>query len=351
MRLFFLFLSMDIFLQAETLLKEANDAVISNADELEKFRIRFLGSKNVLKDVFGQIANVPKEKKKEFGQLVNSVKQAAEGKYTSSKESFSDSSKEQKDIPDLTLPGDVVNTGARHPIQLVRNRIIDIFKRLGFSVEEDREIEDDWHNFTALNMPEDHPARDMQDTFFVHCNPDIVLRTHTSSVQVRVMEKQKPPIRILSPGRVFRNETISARSHCFFHQVEGLYIDENVSFADLLQTLDFFAKELFGKDIKIKVRPSYFPFTEPSAEVDVTCFICGGKGCNVCKYSGWVEILGCGMVDPKVLENCNIDPKKYSGFAFGMGVERITMLKYQVKDIRLLSENDTRFLDQFKAAM
>ena len=230
------------------------------------------------------------------------------------------------------------------------NKIVEIFKRLGFAVQEDREIEDDWHNFTALNMPEDHPARDMQDTFFVNINPDIVLRTHTSSVQVRVMENQKPPIRILSPGRVFRNETISARSHCFFHQVEGLYIDEDVSFADLLQTLDFFVKELFGQDIKIKVRPSYFPFTEPSAEVDVTCFICGGKGCNVCKYSGWVEILGCGMVDPKVLENCNIDSKKYSGFAFGMGVERITMLKYQIKDIRLLSENDTRFLEQFKAA-
>ena len=221
---------------------------------------------------------------------------------------------------------------------------------MGFAVEEDREIEDDWHNFTALNMPEGHPARDMQDTFFINVNPDVVLRTHTSSVQVRVMENQKPPIRILSPGRVFRNETISARSHCFFHQVEGLYIDEDVSFADLLQTLDFFVKELFGQDIKIKVRPSYFPFTEPSAEVDVTCFICGGKGCNVCKYSGWVEILGCGMVDPKVLENCNIDAKKYSGFAFGMGVERITMLKYQIKDIRLLSENDTRFLEQFKAA-
>ena len=251
---------------------------------------------------------------------------------------------------DLTLPGDNLALGARHPIQIVKNKIVEIFNRLGFVVEEDREIEDDWHNFTALNMPEDHPARDMQDTFFINLNPDIVLRTHTSSVQVRVMDRQKPPIRILSPGRVYRNETISARAHCYFHQVEGLYIDENVSFADLLQTLDYFVKELFGQETKIKLRPSYFPFTEPSAEVDVTCFICGGKGCNVCKYTGWVEILGCGMVDPKVLENCNIDAEKYSGFAFGMGVERITMLKYQIKDIRLLSENDIRFLEQFRTA-
>jgi phenylalanyl-tRNA synthetase alpha chain len=317
---------------------------------LEKFRIRFLGTKNILKDIFIEIKNVPNERKKEFGQIVNSVKQAAEEKFAATQEKFQESGSKTDVAIDLTLPGDITTTGARHPIQLVRNKIIDIFKRIGFTVEEDREIEDDWHNFTALNMPEDHPARDMQDTFFVNINPDVVLRTHTSSVQVRVMEQQKPPFRILSPGRVYRNETISARSHCFFHQIEGLYIDENVSFADLLQTLDFFAKEFFGPDIKIKVRPSYFPFTEPSAEVDVTCFICGGEGCNVCKYSGWVEILGCGMVDPKVLENCNIDPKKYSGFAFGMGVERITMLKYQIKDIRLLSENDTRFLEQFKAA-
>ena len=342
---------MDIFQQTETLLLEANDAVITNATELEKFRIRFLGTKNVLKDIFGEIKNVPNERKKEFGQLVNCVKQAAEEKYNLHQEKFRNNSSDVLESIDLTLPGDVTTTGARHPIQIVKNQIVDIFKRLGFAVQEDREIEDDWHNFTALNMPEDHPARDMQDTFFVNINPDVVLRTHTSSVQVRTMENQKPPIRILSPGRVFRNETISARSHCFFHQVEGLYIDENVSFADLLQTLDFFVKELFGKDTKIKLRPSYFPFTEPSAEVDVTCFICGGKGCNVCKYSGWVENLGCGMVDPKVLENCNIDPKKYSGFAFGMGVERITMLKYQIRDIRLLSENDTRFLEQFKAAM
>jgi phenylalanyl-tRNA synthetase alpha chain len=341
---------MDIFEQAEVLLDEAREAAISSAQELESYRIRFLGSKNVLKDIFAQIKNIPADRKKEFGQLVNQVKVTAEERYASEKEKFETDAFPVAEL-DLTLPGDVLPIGARHPVQIVKNQIIEIFKRLGFAIEEDREIEDDWHNFTALNMPEDHPARDMQDTFFVHVNPDIVLRTHTSSVQVRVMEKQKPPIRILSPGRVYRNETISARSHCFFHQVEGLYIDEDVSFADLLQTLDFFAKEFFGKDIRIKVRPSYFPFTEPSAEVDVTCFICGGSGCNVCKYSGWVEILGCGMVDPKVLENCNIDPKKYSGFAFGMGVERITMLKYQIKDIRLLSENDIRFLDQFKAAM
>ena len=342
---------MDIFQRTNQVQNEIDNAVINDATELETFRIRFLGTKNVLKDLFAEIKNVPNERKKEFGQLINNVKQLAEEKFALSQEKFQNSTANTKENIDLTLPGDVTNLGARHPIQVVKNQIIDIFKRLGFTVKEDREIEDDWHNFTALNMPEDHPARDMQDTFFVNINPDIVLRTHTSSVQVRTMENQKPPIRILSPGRVFRNETISARSHCFFHQVEGLYIDENVSFADLLQTLDFFVKELFGKDTKIKLRPSYFPFTEPSAEVDVTCFICGGKGCNVCKYSGWVEILGCGMVDPKVLENCNIDAKKYSGFAFGMGVERITMLKYQIKDIRLLSENDTRFLEQFKSAI
>ena len=340
---------MDIFEKTTALLNEVNDTTITSVESLETFRIRFLGTKNVLKDIFGEIKNVPNERKKEFGQLVNSVKQAAEEKFAIHQAQLQSNTDVAENI-DLSLPGDITTTGSRHPIQLVKNRIIEIFSKIGFNVEEDREIEDDWHNFTALNMPEDHPARDMQDTFFINVNPDIVLRTHTSSVQVRVMENQKPPIRILSPGRVYRNETISARSHCFFHQVEGLYIDENVSFADLLQTLDFFVKELFGQDIKIKVRPSYFPFTEPSAEVDVTCFICGGGGCNVCKHSGWVEILGCGMVDPKVLENCNIDPKKYAGFAFGMGVERITMLKYQIKDIRLMSENDTRFLEQFKSA-
>jgi phenylalanyl-tRNA synthetase alpha chain len=252
---------------------------------------------------------------------------------------------------DLTRPGQSFDIGSRHPVRLVMEEMIEIFKRIGFVVEEDREIEDDWHNFSALNLPEDHPARDMQDTFYISLDPAMVLRTHTSSVQVRVMDRQKPPIRILSPGKVFRNETISARSHCFFHQVEGLYIDENVSFADLLQTLQFFAAEFFGAETKIKVRPSFFPFTEPSAEVDVSCFLCLGKGCNVCKHTGWVEILGCGMVDPKVLENCNIDSKKYTGFAFGVGVERIALMKYGIKDIRILSENDVRFLDHFKSVV
>ena len=338
---------MDIFQQTETLLQEIHDTTISSADEVEKFRIRFLGTKNILKDIFSEIKNVPNERKKEFGQLVNSVKQAAEEKFQAAQELFMQTNSINKTAIDLTLPGDNLALGARHPIQIVKNKIVEIFNRLGFVVEEDREIEDDWHNFTALNMPEDHPARDMQDTFFINLNPDIVLRTHTSSVQVRVMDRQKPPIRILSPGRVYRNETISARAHCYFHQVEGLYIDENVSFADLLQTLDYFVKELFGQETKIKLRPSYFPFTEPSAEVDVTCFICGGKGCNVCKYTGWVEILGCGMVDPKVLENCNIDAEKYSGFAFGMGVERIAMLRHGIPDIRFFYENDLRFLRQF----
>ncbi len=341
---------MDIFDKIQTLQQEVDETVLNNADEAEKFRIRFLGSKNILKDIFGEIKNVPAESKKKFGQVVNAVKISAEEKYAIAKEKIDSLSiSNAASTIDLSLPGDVITIGARHPVQIVKNRIVEIFNRLGFAVQEDREIEDDWHNFTALNMPEDHPARDMQDTFFIHIQPDVVLRTHTSSVQVRTMEKQKPPIRILSPGRVFRNETISARAHCYFHQVEGLYIDEDISFADLLQTLDFFVKEMFGQDIKIKLRPSYFPFTEPSAEVDVTCFICGGNGCNVCKHTGWVEILGCGMVDPNVLENCGIDSKKYSGFAFGMGVERIAMLKYQIKDLRLFSENDIRFLEQFKS--
>jgi phenylalanyl-tRNA synthetase alpha chain len=251
---------------------------------------------------------------------------------------------------DLSLPGDPIPTGTRHPISLVRNRIVQIFGRLGFSVAEGPEIEDDWHNFTALNLPADHPARDMQDTFYIHKNPDWLLRTHTSSVQTRVMEKQKPPIRIICPGRVYRNETISARAHCFFHQTEGLYIDENVSFADLKQTLYFFVQEMFGKSVKVRFRPSYFPFTEPSAEMDINCLICGGSGCNVCKHTGWVEILGSGMVHPKLLQNFNIDPNKYTGFAFGMGVERICQLKYRINDLRLYSQNDVRFLGQFVAA-
>lgn len=329
----------------KTYLQEIADTIIKDSDTAEKFRIKFLGSKNILKEIFASIKDVPNEEKKSYGQLVNLVKQAAEKKYEDYKSTLVSSQK--KEIQDLTLPGVNLPLGSRHPIAIIRDEIIDIFGRIGFQVVEDREIEDDWHNFSALNMPEDHPARDMQDTFFVHLNPDIVLRTHTSSVQVRIMENNQPPIRILSPGRVYRNETISARAHCFFHQVEGLYIDKDVSFPDLLQTLRYFAQEMFGEDTQIKVRPSYFPFTEPSAEVDVTCFLCHGKGCNVCKYTGWVEILGCGMVDPAVLQNCNIDPEEYSGFAFGMGIERITMLKYQIKDLRLFSENDVRFLQQF----
>jgi phenylalanyl-tRNA synthetase alpha chain len=339
-----------IFDKPKELLSEIGEAVIDSPESLEQFRIRFLGSKNILKPLFGEMRNIPNERKKEYGQLLNEVKQAAEAKFEESKASFGKAEKKKGDDIDLTAPGWPLPLGARHPVNLVRNRIIEICNKLGFTVVEDREIEDDWHNFTALNLPEDHPARDMQDTFYISHNPDIVLRTHTSSIQVRVMESQQPPIRILSPGRVYRNETISARAHCFFHQVEGLYIDEDVSFGDLKQTLYFFAQEMFGRDTRIKLRPSYFPFTEPSAEVDVSCFICGGEGCNVCKYTGWVEILGCGMVDPAVLENCGIDSKKYSGYAFGMGIERIAMLKYQISDIRLLSENDVRFLGQFKSA-
>jgi phenylalanyl-tRNA synthetase alpha chain len=343
---------MEVFDKAAALLEDVKSAEITNAESLEQFRIKFLGSKNILKDLFSEIKSVPNEQKKEFGQIVNAVKQAAEEKFQLSKELFE--SQPQQDPAaqlDLTRPGQSFDIGSRHPVRLVMEEMIEIFKRIGFVVEEDREIEDDWHNFSALNLPEDHPARDMQDTFYISLDPAMVLRTHTSSVQVRVMDRQKPPIRILSPGKVFRNETISARSHCFFHQVEGLYIDENVSFADLLQTLQFFAAEFFGAETKIKVRPSFFPFTEPSAEVDVSCFLCLGKGCNVCKHTGWVEILGCGMVDPKVLENCNIDSKKYTGFAFGVGVERIALMKYGIKDIRVLSENDVRFLDHFKSVV
>ena len=343
---------MEIFDKAKSLLEEIQATIISDVQTLEQFRIKYLGSKNVLKDIFSEIKNVPNDRKKEFGQLVNAVKQAAEEKYETLKENLVDTNNSsQTDTLDLTRPGFSHELGSRHPVRLVMEEMIAIFNRIGFTVEEDREIEDDWHNFSALNLPPDHPARDMQDTFYISMNPAMVLRTHTSSVQVRVMDRQKPPIRILSPGKVFRNETISARSHCFFHQVEGLYIDEHVSFADLLQTLQFFASEFFGADTKIKVRPSYFPFTEPSAEVDVSCFLCHGTGCNVCKGTGWVEILGCGMVDPKVLENCKIDSKKYSGFAFGIGVERIALMKYGIKDIRILSENDVRFLDHFKSVV
>jgi phenylalanyl-tRNA synthetase alpha chain len=332
--------------------KEIMATEINGADAAETYHIRFLGTKNIVKNLFQEIKNVPSDRKKEFGQILNDFKQLAETKYEEVKtvnrsRHMAGSTVNQQD---WSLPGDPIPVGTRHPISLVRNRIIQIFGRLGFSVAEGPEIEDDWHNFTALNLPEDHPARDMQDTFYIHRNPDWLLRTHTSSVQARVMEKQKPPIRIICPGRVYRNETISARAHCFFHQTEGLYVDENVSFADLKQTLYFFVQEMFGKTVKIRFRPSYFPFTEPSAEMDISCLICGGSGCNVCKHTGWVEILGSGMVHPKMLQNFGIDPNKYTGFAFGMGIERICQLKYRINDLRLYSQNDIRFLKQFVSA-
>ncbi|MBR9830892.1 phenylalanine--tRNA ligase subunit alpha [bacterium] len=318
------------------------------AKDVEEFRIKILGSKGQVKALFDDFKNVPNDQKKEFGKALNELKQFAQNKLEELKSNQKKEVKSKLESIDMTAPALEKDLGARHPLSLIRSEIIEIFKRIGFNVSEGPEIEDDWHNFSALNFPEEHPARDMQDTFFVEKNPDIALRTHTSSVQVRVMENSKPPIRTISPGRVYRNEAISARAHCFFHQVEGLYIDKNVSFADLKQTLLYFAKEMFGEDTEIRLRPSYFPFTEPSAEMDVSCSICKSKGCNVCKYTGFLEILGCGMVDPNVLENCGIDSKVYSGFAFGMGVERIAQLKFNVNDLRLYSENDARFLNQFK---
>lgn len=320
-----------------------------NADEL--FRIKYLGSNGLVKSLMSKMREVSAENRKEVGKALNELKLMAEHKLDSLKKSAANKQPTAKKLVDLTLPGTIFPTGSRHPISIIRNKIVAIFQRLGFVVAEGPEIEDDWHNFTALNLPENHPARDMQDTFYVSQDPPWMLRTHTSSVQVREMEKGILPIRIICPGRVYRNETISARAHCFFHQVEGLYIDDSVSFADLKQTLYFFVQEMFGKEIKIRFRPSYFPFTEPSAEMDITCLICGGEGCNVCKHTGWVEILGCGMVHPNVLENCKIDSNKYSGFAFGMGIERITMLKYQINDLRIFSENDERFLKQFSSAI
>jgi len=334
---------------------EINAFDTSSVDELEQFRIRFLGTKGIIKDIFDQFKAVSPEEKRVLGKVLNEFKQLAEAKYASLNEITSSSSlKSEQAAIDLTLPGEGFEVGARHPLALVRREIIDIFNKLGFSVAEGPEIEDDWHNFSALNFPEEHPARDMQDTFFIKKggeNGDIALRTHTSSVQVRMMEAGKPPFRALMPGRVYRNEAISARAHCFFHQVEGLYVDENVSFADLKQTLFYFVQELYGEGTKVRFRPSYFPFTEPSAEMDISCTICKGEGCQMCKHSGWVEILGCGMVDPNVLENCGIDSKKYSGFAFGMGIERIANLKFEIKDLRLFSENDVRFLKQYKTVL
>ena len=322
----------------------------SNINDVEEIRIKYLGKKGLLNELFAMFRDVPKEEKKEIGLLLNDLKLIAEEKIESLKQGLEGSNETDKISEDLTKPSTLYSNGSRHPLSMVRKEIIDIFSRIGFVVEEEREIEDDWHVFSALNFPEEHPARDMQDTFFVETREEknhALLRTHTSSVQVRTMEKQTPPIRIIAPGRVFRNEAISARAHCIFHQIEGLYIDKGVSFADLKQSLLYFAKEMFGENTQIRLRPSYFPFTEPSAEVDVSCNLCGGKGCNICKGTGWLEIMGCGMVDPNVLEASKIDSKVYSGFAFGMGIERITMLKYNVKDLRLYFENDIRFLKQF----
>ena len=333
----------------ERIHQEARQFKAETLEEIEQFRIRYLGKKGILADLFRQFKELPAEQKRESGQKINQLKQFVAERIESLLQELKEESDESSGA-DLTLPGPPVQTGSRHPISIVRNQIIDIFSRLGYTISEGPEIEDDWHVFSSLNFPPEHPARDMQDTFFIEKDPDILLRTHTSSVQVRVMERESLPIRTISPGRVFRNEAISARAHCIFHQVEGLYIDENVSFADLKQTLLYFAQEMFGQEVEIRLRPSYFPFTEPSAEMDISCQICGGKGCNVCKYTGWLEILGCGMVDPNVLEFNNIDSNKYTGFAFGMGVERVAMLKYQVKDLRLYFENDVRFLEQFSAA-
>ncbi|MCC7301758.1 MAG: phenylalanine--tRNA ligase subunit alpha [Bacteroidia bacterium] len=327
------------------LMSEVDNFRVESKEHLEEFRLKMLSRKGKLSQLFDEFKHVSPELKREVGVKLNDLKNKAQEKLNQWKEKFDTQGGEEGKEHDLTLPGEPRETGTRHPISLIREEIIRIFSRIGFNVSEGPEIEDDWHNFSALNFPEDHPARDMQDTFFIE--KDIALRTHTSSVQVRVMEKQKPPIRTISPGRVFRNEAISARAHCFFHQVEGLYVDKNVSFADLKQTLLFFSREMFGAETRIRLRPSFFPFTEPSAEMDISCPFCGGKGCNICKHSGWVEILGCGMVDPAVLENCRIDPAVYSGYAFGMGIERITMLKYRVNDLRLFSENDIRFLRQF----
>ncbi len=331
----------------ETLKNEINQVNLTDALSVESFRIKYLGSKGLIKSLFSELKNIPNEEKREVGKFINDLRDFAQNKWKEAKEKLEENSGSHHNI-DLSRPEDAIEIGARHPLSIVRSEIIDIFSRIGFTVSEGPEIEDDWHNFSALNFPPEHPARDMQDTFFIEKGEkEMALRTHTSSVQVRVMEHSKPPIRTISPGRVYRNEAISARAHCFFHQVEGLYIDKDVSFADLKQTLLYFAKELFGEKTKIRLRPSYFPFTEPSAEVDVSCTICNSKGCNVCKYTGWLEILGCGMVDPNVLESSGIDSKTYSGFAFGMGIERIAQLKYKVNDLRLYSENDVRFLKQF----
>jgi phenylalanyl-tRNA synthetase alpha chain len=342
--------------QIEGLKQEIGSYQASSAEELEQFRIKYLGAKGLVKSLMGEMKNVSANQKKEFGQVLNEFKQFTESRYEELKHlnmngNGAGQGQAPSDQPDLSLPGDPIPIGSHHPISLMRDRMIAIFQRLGFAVAEGPEIEDDWHNFTALNLPEHHPARDMQDTFYISTDPAWLLRTHTSNIQIREMQKGKLPLRIICPGRVYRNETVSARSHCFFHQIEGLYVDENVSFADLKQTLYFFVKEMYGNDVKVRFRPSYFPFTEPSAEMDISCQLCNGEGCNVCKHTGWVEILGCGMVHPKVLENCGIDPGKYTGYAWGMGIERPALLKYGINDIRMFSENDLRFLRQFTSAI
>jgi phenylalanyl-tRNA synthetase alpha chain len=334
--------------EIKKLLAEVETYRINDQDDLERFRLLYLSKKGAIQELFASFRNVPSSEKKETGMFLNNLKEAASIKYEQYKGSMN--TNDDSFNGDLTLPAEPFKTGSRHPVSLIRREIVNIFSKIGFTVAEGPEIEDDWHVFTGLNFPLEHPARDMQDTFFLEKNPDIVLRTHTSSVQVRVMENSKPPIRKIFPGRVFRNEAISARAHCIFHQIEGLYIDTDVSFADLKQTLMFFAREMFGEKTQIRLRPSFFPFTEPSAEVDVSCTICGGSGCNVCKHTGFLEILGCGMVDPNVLEASGIDSVKYTGFAFGMGLERTAMLKYQVNDLRLYFENDIRFINQFRSS-
>ncbi len=331
---------------------EIENYIISNSEELESFRIYFLGSKGLIKEQYGELKKISNDQKRSFGKQINEIRIIAEQKFSTAKMSINTAKPANKEQVDFSMPGDQIEIGAHHPLSIIRKEIIELFSKIGFNISVGPEIEDDWHNFSALNFPKEHPARDMQDTFFIDkSKEEIALRTHTSSVQVRMMETNTPPIRTISPGRVYRNEAISARAHCFFHQVEGLYIDKGVSFADLKQTLFYFVKELFGEKIKIRFRPSYFPFTEPSAEVDISCSICSAKGCSVCKNTGWLEILGCGMVDPNVLDACGIDSEEFSGFAFGMGIERIAQLKYKVNDLRFYSENDVRFLEQFKSAL
>jgi phenylalanyl-tRNA synthetase alpha chain len=341
-----------MILKIQDLLREVKAFEPQTPADLENFRVEMLSKKGRIPALFQEFRHVDPSERKEMGARLNKLKELATTKVEDWKQKFEElQSGLQTDIPDFSRPADQYPLGSRHPLSVVRNRINSIFEKIGFVVSEGPEIEDDWHNFSALNFPEEHPARDMQDTFFIEKKPDIALRTHTSSVQVRVMENQKPPIRTISPGRVFRNEAISARAHCIFHQVEGLYIDKDVSFADMKQTLLYFAREMFGEKTRIRLRPSFFPFTEPSAEMDVSCNICGGPGCPICKYSGWIEVMGCGMVDPSVLENCGIDSNKYTGFAFGMGIERIAMNIFQIRDLRMFFENDIRFLKQFSSAI